>query len=235
VQFREKARATLVLYLIIVASTLPAITGCQARPEPPPPEPTSAASDPDPADIEEIYALLDAAEAAMQREQFTFPAQGSALGLYDTVLAMDPHNADAQRGLERIVEYYLGKAELAAQRNNPARARSMLERARIVDADHPAVHRTESQINLLANAERKRLTLDKAQLAGRSVDLSQPLKTFGTQARASNCRAIIRVRNDAEGRWVYQQMNAAPGEDRIRAQIQIGSPPSVELVCFHDG
>ena len=233
-QFREKARATLVLCLL-VTSTLPAITGCQARPESSTPEPTIAASDPDPVDAEEIFALLDAAEAAMQREQITYPAQGSALGHYDTVLALDPHNPYAERGLERIVEYYLEKAELAAQRNHPARARSMLERARMVDADHPAVHRTEIQINLLANAERKRLTLDKAQLARRSADLGQPLKTFGTQARVSNCRAIIRVQNDAEGRWVYQQMNSAPGEDRIRAQIQIGSPPLVELVCFHDG
>ncbi|MCZ6710131.1 MAG: hypothetical protein O7B25_07200 [Gammaproteobacteria bacterium] len=232
-QFREKARATLVLYLV-VASTLAAITGCQARPESPEPEPDATAST-DPVDTEEIFVLLDAAEAAMQREQLTYPAQGSALGLYDTVLAMDPHNEHAQRGLERIVEYYLEKAELAAQRNHPARARSMLERARIVDADHPAVHRTEIQINLLANATRKRLTLDTTQLARRSADLSAPLKTFGTQARAANCRAIIRVRNDAEGRWVYQQMNSAPGEDRIRAQIQIGSPPLVELVCFHDG
>jgi len=216
---------------------LPAMTGCQSRPEILEPEPSAAPEEPPETLVGPagILALLDAAEAAMEREHLTFPIQGSAADLFDAVLAVDPDNAQAQRGIERIVEYYLEMAAAAAQRNQLARARSMLERARLLDADHPAVQPTQIQINLLANANRRRLVLDRTQLSNRSVDLRQALKSLGVQARDSNCRAMIRVRSDAEGRWVYEQMKRAPGETRIRAQIQIGSPPLVELVCFHAG
>jgi hypothetical protein len=235
VQFREKARPRLVLCLVVAAAGW-YLTGCQNKPVTPvlspPPQIKSDRPYVDPA---EIVGLLDDAEAAMQREQFSYPAKGSAVGLFDAVLAKDPDNAEAKRGLERIVETYLKLAESAAQRNQLARAQSMLARARIVDADHPAVAPTVEQIRLLANAKRERLVLDKAQLRDRQSQLTKPLKTLGTQARNSNCRTMIRVRNDSEGRWVYQQMNLAPGEARIRAQIEIGSPPLVELICFQQG
>jgi tetratricopeptide (TPR) repeat protein len=215
---------------------MPVLTGCRAptataQPEQPaaPAQPAIPSFDP-----KEVLALLDQAESALQREHMTYPAQGSALGLFDRALAIDPDNVEAQRGLERIVEYYLQKAEAAAQTNQLARARSMLDRARVVDAHHPAIEPTEIQLRLLTNAKRNRLRLDRAQLADRSVELGQPLMTLGIQARDSSCRATIRVRNDAEGRWVYQQMNLAPGDARIRAEIQIGSPPLVDLVCFHE-
>jgi len=218
-----------------------AVTGCQTRSAEPIAELPTTTVPAQPlevdveVDVEEVTALLDQAEAAMQRDHLTYPAQGSALGLFDTVLAIDPDNAEAQRGLERIVEYYLGMAEEAAQHNQLARARSMLDRARIVDADHPAFEPIEIQIRLLANARRNRLILDRDQLKNRSGALSQPLKNLGSRARTANCRAVIRVRNDSEGRWVYQQMNLAPGDARIRAQIQIGSPPVVDLLCFSEG
>jgi len=227
------------MYLAFGA-VLPALTGCQAKSVTPaePQSTTSAATNPAPQyspDPAELLALLDAAEAAMQREQFTYPAQDSALGLFDRVLAMDPDNAEAQRGLERIVEHYLQEAEAAARRNQLARAQSMLDRARIVDVDHPGVEPAAIQIRLLANARRNRLILDRAQLRDRAADLAGSLKTLGIKARDPECRATIRVRNDSEGRWVYQQLNLAPGDARIRAEIQIGSPPLVELVCFQSG
>ena len=37
-----------------------------------------------------------------------------------------------------------------------------------------------------------------------------------------------------DGRWIYEQMNKAPGERRIRASLQIGVPPKV-TVLFLDG
>ena len=40
----------------------------------------------------------------------------------------------------------------------------------------------------------------------------------------------VKTTSDAEGRWMYQQMREAPGERRIRAELTIGSPPSVELI-----
>jgi len=239
VQCREKAHATLVLCVSIAGMTL-VLGSCQTRPQAAAPTPLPAAnSTPQQAqpavDPAEIQALLDGAEAAMQRGQLTYPAQDSALVLFDRVLVMEPDNAEAQRGLERIAEHYLERAETAVQRNQLADARAMLEWARMVDANHPDLAITEARISLLANARRKRLPLDTTALRERSAELRQPLQVLGVQARDASCRATIRVRSDAEGRWVYQQMSLAPGDARIRAEIQIGSPPLVELVCFQDG
>lgn len=235
-QFREKAQATLVL-CVSVASALILLMGCQSRPVLPTPQPSTIARPPPVAAVDpsEIQALLDAAEAAMERQQWTYPAQDSALVLFDRVLVMDPGNLLAQRGLERIAEHYLELAEAALQRNQLAAAQAMLEWARLVDAGHPDLEPTARKIDLLTNARRERLALEPGKLRERSSDLSQPLQVLGGQAREPNCRATIRVRSDAEGRWVYQQMNRAPGDARIRAQIQIGSPPLVELLCFQEG
>ena len=41
---------------------------------------------------------------------------------------------------------------------------------------------------------------------------------------------MIRARNDAEGRWIYQQMADAPGDRRIRAELTFGAPPGVDLL-----
>ena len=205
--------------------------GCQTAPVAPAIEiPTEP--EPVPADPPAVDELLEQAELALRNDQLTFPEAGSALVLFNEVLALDESNAVAKRGLERIVERYLELAERAAQRRQFARARSMLTRARLVDPEHPAIEPTASQVQLLANARRERLKLDKSLLSARSETLLQPLEDLGEKARAEDCRTTITARSDAEGRWLYQQLNHAKGERRIRAKLQIGSPPQVEVLCF---
>ncbi len=191
-------------------------------------------TEPEPIPIDPLVVdkLLEQAELALQNDQLTYPEAGSALLLFNEVLVLDEANPVAERGIERIVERYLELAERAAERQQFARARSMLTRARLVDPKHPAIEPTSSQVQLLANARRERLTIDKSLLSERSEALDQPLKDFGEKARAENCRTTITARTDAEGRWLYQQLNHAKGERRIRAQLQIGSPPQVEVLCF---
>jgi len=176
--------------------------------------------------------MLDRANAALAADQLTYPEAGSAVSLYNEVLSYQPDNAEAQRGLERVVERYVQLALEAAERGHLARARSMLARARIVDAEHPAIEPTATQIQLLSDATRSRMSLNKADLSDRSPALGASLTEFGANAKDRDCRATIRARNDAEGRWIYQQMNQAEGEGRIRAAFQIATPPSVEVMCF---
>ena len=205
--------------------------GCQTAPVAPAIE---IPIEPEPVPVEPpaFDELLERAELALTNDQLTYPETGSALVLFNEVLALDESNAVAKRGLERIVERYLELAERAAQRRQFARSRSMLTRARLVDPEHPAIEPTASQVQLLANARRDRLKLDKSLLSARSETLLQPLADLGEKARAEDCRTTITARTDAEGRWLYQQLNHAKGERRIRAQLQIGSPPQVEVLCF---
>jgi hypothetical protein len=79
-----------------------------------------------------------------------------------------------------------------------------------------------------------RLPVAGSQLRDRSDPLARSLAELGSRARNGNCLAIIRSPSDASGRWIYQQMSRAPGTARIRADIEIGSPPMVELLCFEN-
>jgi hypothetical protein len=47
-----------------------------------------------------------------------------------------------------------------------------------------------------------------------------------TQSRETIIK--IRARTDADGRWIYQQMNLGT-ETRLRATIHTGLPPAVQL------
>ena len=207
------------------------MAGCQTAPEAPPIE-IPMEPEPIPTDPGTVDELLEKAELALNDDQLAYPEEGSALLLFNEVLALDDSNAVAKRGLERIVERYLELAQRAAQRQQFARARSMLTRARLVDPEHPAIEPTASQVQLLANARRDRLKLDKSLVSARSDRLFKPLAELGEKARAEDCRTTITARTDAEGRWLYQQLNHAKGERRIRATLEIGSPPQVEVLCF---
>ncbi|MCZ6617014.1 MAG: hypothetical protein O7E57_02685 [Gammaproteobacteria bacterium] len=225
-QFREKARLALVFWLSGLATV-----GCQTGPKTPP---IQIPSDPEPVLVKspDVDGLLQKAELALTNDQLAYPETGSALTLFGEVLTLDPANPVAIRGLERIVERYLELAQRAAQRRQFAQARSMVSRARLIDPANPAIEATASQVQLLSSARRERLELDKSLLSARSETLLQPLTELGGKARAENCRTTITARSDAEGRWLYRQLNQAKGERRIRAQLQIGSPPQVEVLCF---
>lgn len=198
----------------------------QAQPEAEP-EPAG----PSPMDQAEIRYLLNLAEWALQEDHLTYPAKDSALALYQRVQALDPENDEARRGLERIVERYLELAMRAADRERFEQADALLERARLVDPEHPGISPTQAQIGLLADADRQVIRLDAQRLRERDPELTDSLRQAGLASRGDGCRAQITARDDAEGRWIYQQMSQ-PGQARIQAQLSIGSPPQVEVMCF---
>ena len=207
--------------------------GCQTEqplpetvPDPEPP-PVPAPAPPD------VAHILEQARLAFAAHRLTSPSENSAFALYQEALRLDPGNDAARRGMEKIVERYVRFALEAIERGQFPRARSMLARARLVDATHPAIEPTEQQMLLVENAERDRIRLDPYRLSKRAATLGQLLYELGTRAKASSCRVLINARSDAEGRWIYQQLNGAPGENRIRARLQVASPPTLELICLN--
>jgi hypothetical protein len=180
----------------------------------------------------EIRGLLDDADRAIDRDHLTYPARNSAMDLYDRVLLLDPDNEDARHGLERIVERYLEMALSAADQARFPQAGAMLDRARLVDPGHPGIAPAEMRIRLLNEADRRRFPLEGQALSDREVAAIDVLRQAGLASRGDGCRAEIVARNDAEGRWIYQQMSEAQGQVRIRAELTIGNPPRVEVWCL---
>lgn len=182
----------------------------------------------------ETGGLLLQAEQAEMDNHLLNPARGSAASLYHRILAMDPVNAAAVAGLERIAEGYLESAQQAIDAQNPLKADALVAKARMAYPDYSGIEPLVRQLTLLDSARRRKTSLDWRLVSDRSPTLIPDLKRIGAQARQAGCLATIQVSNDAEGRWVYAQMNRAPGERRIRAEIRIASPAGVEVVCFDD-
>ena len=217
------------------------LAACVAPPPEPPETPASvpaeqaAEAPPEPSaayDEDTLYALLDAADAALAEDRLLTPEQDSAYNYFRQALALAPDHPLARRGFERIVESYLALASRAIERERWASARSMLDRAGIVDADHPGIATLRRQVELLANAHRESVVLAQAAVRGKTPGAAAQLEALGRKARRANARVTIRAASDADGRWMHEQMNKAPGERRIRASLQIGAPPKVTVLVL---
>ena len=202
---------------------VPEVLPVETRPEPA--KPSQRAS-------EVIADLLAAADQAISENRLMTPEEGSAYSLYRRVLALAPDHEGARRGFEKIVERYVKLALTAAEQQSYARARSLLARARQVDPAHPAIAPTAQQVALLESAQRERVRLDGGQLQRRTEAVQRRLLQLGSRAARPGCRVAINARSDAEGRWVYQQLNRGAGGVRVRAALTVASPPTVELICF---
>jgi hypothetical protein len=179
-----------------------------------------------------IRALLEQANRAIRYDHLTGPHPGSAQDLFRQVLLLDPHNEEGLRGPEKIAERFVAKALEASNRWALTEARAFLARAREIMPNHPSIAPTETQVNLLAAAKRKHQRFDSTTLNDQSAGTVTGLAALGTEAKTGSCRTTITAPNDEAGRWMYQKMNEVDMDGRVRADIRIGSPPGVELVCF---
>lgn len=210
--------------------------GCAPRTPAKPSSPlptTPAIVEPLPAvDEAAVQRLLDAAREALAEDRLTTPAERSAYGYYRQILDMAPAHPAATHGLERIVERYIVLVRRAIERERWPSAQTLLQRASLVDNAHPGIEPLRRQVELLARAVRLALDVERPALDRRSDELARQLANFGRQARRANARVTIRVGNDADGRWIYEQLSRAPGERRIRAGIEIGLPPKVTILLL---
>lgn len=203
------------------------LAGC-AAPAPPTVPPTEP---PEVIDEARLAALVQRGDAAQRAGHFDHPYPDSALDFYRQALQLEPGWLEARRGVEAIAEQYLSAARRAAERGAHAGARSQLARARLVDAAHPGVGPTTAYLKLLRESQRSELEVKTQALRSRSSDLVARLTNFGSRSRNPACRTQIRAPDDASGRWIYQQLARAPGQERIRAQFELGSPSRVAVLC----
>lgn len=211
-----------------------AIAACQwlqppTQPEPAPVAPT--AQTPPVADTAQVKIdrLLAAARAAFDANQLTTPLDNNAYFRYLQILAIDEDNSDALQGLNDIVERYLEWAIESANFDRFKDAIHYLNAARSIDEDHPNIAAVGNLIGDLQHAHRERFPVSGDELNARSDSLAASLRTIGRNAAAKAAQVIIIARNDEEGRWIYQQMNGA-SETRIRARVEFGAPPEVQLL-----
>ena len=177
----------------------------------------------------QVATLLLDAEGTMAQHRYTAPPEANAEHLFRAVLLLEPGNDAAFRGLERIVEAHLELAIDAFEMRRMGEVYANLATARRVDPRHPSIATVERQMELLTSSKRDVYSLERDGVAAREVSVSRQLQRIGFEAKTRDALCVITARSDPEGRWIYQQLAASPGEKRVRAEIEVGTPPSVEL------
>ena len=219
------------IYLVTLGLFL-GLAGCApTQPPPIPPKPT-----PEPIQRVEIpraqlFAWLDQADAAIERNQLINPEQGSAYDVYQQILRIDPEQQDALRGLERLVEIHVERAMRAVERRHFAAAQSLLNRAHRIIPNHPSIEPSAAQLRLIMSADIDLMKLSQPDLTAASRSLQRALADFA-DVRGQNCRFIIHANSDQQGRWIYQTMSKGLQQGRLRAQLRVRLPASVERLCF---
>jgi len=82
---------------------------------------------------ENVDALIGQAQRAMRDRHFIDPAEGSALALYRSALALDPSSGEAHQGLQRLAEVLLARVQSALDERQFDAALQALENARSID------------------------------------------------------------------------------------------------------
>ena len=226
---RRRNRRLLFAVMLLIGGCAAPVPAPDALLDPEPAEQVPPEPEP-PVDEEALYALLDAAERALADDRLLTPESDCAFFYFKQAVALAPDHELAQEGFERIVERYLTLATRAIGRERWASARSMLDRARLVDADHIGIGALRRQVELLSNARRVVLDLDQTEVRNRRLGTVAKLTAFGLLARDPAARVTIRAGSDADGRWMYEQLNKVPGSPRIRGGIAIGIPPKVTIL-----
>ncbi len=174
-----------------------------------------------------IQQLLSSADAAMQQNRLTTPADDNAFDRYKLVLTLNPSNTLAIAGINRIVERYLAWALDHAERSNLKKARYFVLLAEGIDPGHPNIKPVGNKINDQEDKVVSVFQLDATSVRDQSVD---PTRFATIAARIQRHRAFITIRapDDRSGRWLYQELNRQV-DFRIEARFEISSNPSVSL------
>ncbi len=183
-------------------------------------------------DWDRLDELLIKGDDALKDDRLLTPIDDCAFDYYVAAQKVAPDHPAPREGLDRIVDRYVALASEAAQRGQRDRALNILERAKYINAKHPAIAMAETQLELFGGATRTQVTLDGSALGSRSADVAAKLEALGVRAKAEGTWVRIVARNDEEGRWMYQQLRKAPGERRIRAELVLGGPPRIEFVSL---
>lgn len=216
-------------YLLAIGLLVLVLTGCQSsapvneRVQPPPKSPV-VVQKPD-----QLVKALVNAQRALERDNLMKPVGSSAFDWYKAALRINPDSAEAHWGMRQISARYLELAKQAFVAGNDQRAELMLSRAQRIaasPADLQAIRDEYASSVVADNA----VELPLRDLTARNQKIKDRLASLAVQARDLPSRLLIVARNDAEGRWIYQQMRTSVDGVRLRGNIEIGSVPRVVLL-----
>ncbi len=153
--------------------------------------------------------MLDAAGLALSQGALIEPPGQNALELYRAVLAGDPANVVARRGIDSVADELLVQAERALMEQDLTRLASAIDAVRSVRPDHPRLEFFVSQL------ERERALLGQSGQPVRAVDtLGRPIESKATEQLPSvRVQAFVQLANDR------MRSNQLTGKDSAHAYL----------------
>ncbi len=189
---------------------------------------------------DDVRQLLRDAEQALAADRLTSPLHDNAFDRFQAVLMLKPGHPQALSGLQSILLRYLQLTREAAAAREYGKARALIERARLVQADNPAVEALAQELARTVAALKteqpdyndidNEFLLAEEALDAQNVDIVERLHAIARQARLDEGSLLIVARSDAEGRWIYQQMKEAVQGYRLRGDIKLGKRPKILLL-----
>ncbi len=176
-----------------------------------------------------IADLLFAGLQALDADRLLTPADGSAHRRFQRVLAYDPDNKLALKGLQDIVLRYVELAEDASRQGQFDEAVGFLDRARFVDKSHPAIAATAQFLNKERASGDLFFVLDGSELRKQSAKIQEEIAVIARQARDKGAFFLITAPSDDLARWIFGVMRAAVPGYRLRGNIELAGRSGVRL------
>ena len=195
-----------------------------------------------------IEEMLNKADADFAEDHLTTPVNHNAYDRYQAVLLLDKSNQRAALGVRAIADRYLVLSRAQLAKGRFYQARKLLKQSIQVMGKTKAtaqlgvdIYRAEqraraaSQQALLAkplpknDAQQTIFELNPGYLSQKNQAVLNELSALGQRVQNTREYVLIYARNDAEGRWIYQQMRKASVGYRLRGNILRHSKPRVVL------
>ncbi len=192
--------------------------------------------------------LLERAALDVKADRLMKPINKNAVDRYRAVLLLDKSNQRAALGLRKVVERYLALAQSQSAKGAYGSARNFVVNAEKVNGKSAQITAMRARINKAERASRtvKRapkpvpvlpapnpvqtvFNLNPADLSARNNTMVGELSALARRVQSSREYVLIYARNDAEGRWIYQQMRKASPNYRLRGDIKRNKNPRVVL------
>lgn len=205
-----------------------------------------------------IARVLLKADAAFSAKRYTLPQYNNAFDRYNAVLMIDPDNKHAKSGLRLILQRYITMANaeidhgsvhhaltfLAVIDENYSRELAAVARGRtgafgLAATDIKAVAALRARIAKSQNIQPeqdfndllvKAYALDRKALSAKNAKARKDLEAIAARVADTREAVLIHARNDREGRWIYQTLNAATPSYRVRGDIRINKKPAIHLL-----
>jgi len=182
---------------------------------------------------------------AFEKDKLTTPKGESAYYYLSRVLAKEPQNPLALVALEKIVQRYYELLQASLNKGKVERARVFWSRAKKVMPNHGELtamralidhHNDKQKVVVVAEPttavpelRTQKLLLPVGLIKQQDVGLAQWLVVVAKKAHNLQATMLIVAPKDTQARWVYQVMNSADPEQRIRANIKHSRPARVEI------